>query len=469
MATRKRHSAGSITTGPSIELEKLEHSKEPFTLWKEDDGSFSYTDFLCVRNAAWKWYQEDLGSFFEISLPKGYDSGRASSEPEYLDANITLDFTRDCFRKGLIGIGPHILSQIVPAIYDCRDVSSPVLITGETGTGKDVVARCIHKLGKRKCRSFVDVNCSGIPETLLESELFGYVKGAFTDAKENREGKFQLADGGTIFLDEIGDMSPHLQAKILRVLNDGSIWRVGGDKEEKVDVRVIAATNKRLYQAMEDGNFRKDLFFRLNTMEIELWPLYLRPEDMPLLIYSFINEYNVKNSATIDTVFLGALRSAALNRWEGNVRELRSMVERACNLALGTGQKTLTTLVAEKIGMKGGKIPDEWHPMRMVKLPELLTLNIQQAMKAMDKFTPQEFQRPWDIRHRLDAIKRSQKTTDDPFERIADYPFAEVQYRYAVELVRQCGGNVEEAGRRGKKGASANTLRRWRDTSWASE
>jgi DNA-binding NtrC family response regulator len=207
--------------------------------------------------------------------------------------------------------------------------TAPVLIAGETGTGKELVARTIHQLSPRGKQPFVAVNCAAIPETLLESELFGHEKGAFTGALARRAGYFELADGGTIFLDEITEMSSALQAKYLRTLQDGKVRRLGGTSELTVDVRVIAATNRDPLQAVKDGRFREDLYYRLNVLSIALPPLRERKGDIPLLVESFIAEFNEKYHKQVASVDDPSLERLSRHAWPGNVRELRNVIERA--------------------------------------------------------------------------------------------------------------------------------------------
>jgi DNA-binding NtrC family response regulator len=209
-----------------------------------------------------------------------------------------------------------------------------VLIEGESGTGKELVARALHFRSSRSQRPFVTINCSALPETLLESELFGYVKGAFTDAKDTKKGLFEVADGGTLFLDEISSMTLGLQAKLLRVLQDGEIRPLGHTTSHKVDVRIISATNKDLEAAIEEKTFREDLFYRLNVIGISLPPLRKRREDIPLLAQHFLNHYceaNQKKISRFDSTSMAYLINAP---WKGNVRELENAIERAvvlCN------------------------------------------------------------------------------------------------------------------------------------------
>lgn len=212
---------------------------------------------------------------------------------------------------------------------------APVFIWGESGTGKELAARTIHNLSRRKRGPFVPINCAAIPETLLESEIFGHEKGAFTGATERRMGYFELADSGTIFLDEIAEMKVSTQAKFLRILQEGTFRRLSGSKEIHVDVRVVAATNKNPMQAVQDGLIREDLYYRLNVFNIYLLPLRERREDLPLLIRSFLEEFQEKYGTAVRSVDAGALTVLTEHEWPGNVRELRNVLERAVLVAKG--------------------------------------------------------------------------------------------------------------------------------------
>jgi DNA-binding NtrC family response regulator len=207
--------------------------------------------------------------------------------------------------------------------------SAPVLISGESGTGKELVARSLHELSPRTHRPFIAVNCSAIPETLLESKIFGHEKGAFTGAVGRRVGCFELANGGTLFLDEVAEMGPSIQAKFLRVLQDGTIRRLGGTTEFCVDLRLIAATNQVPAEAIETGRLREDLYYRLNVFHLHLPPLRSRMEDLPLLIEAFLEEYNAKYQKTVRGVDADVERLLKGHSWPGNVRELRNTLERA--------------------------------------------------------------------------------------------------------------------------------------------
>ena len=228
-------------------------------------------------------------------------------------------------------------SAVMRALRDQIAMAAPtngrVLIYGENGSGKELVARAVHALSARRDHTFVEVNCAAIPEELIESELFGHEKGAFTGAHSRRRGRFELADGGTIFLDEIGDMSLKTQAKALRALEEQSFERVGGKDTIKVDVRVIAASNRDLQSLIRHGRFRDDLFYRLNVIPIEVPPLRARTEDIPLLIDHFIRVFSVDNGKRAKTLSGEALAYFLAYEWPGNVRELRNMVERLVIMA----------------------------------------------------------------------------------------------------------------------------------------
>jgi len=211
-----------------------------------------------------------------------------------------------------------------------------VLITGEHGTGKDVVARWLHAASPRADRPLVTVNAGGIADSLFESELFGHVKGAFTDAKTDRVGSFELADGGTLFLDEIANVSPKQQAKLLRVLESGDLQRVGSSRVRRVDVRVFAATNADLRREVSEGRFREDLLYRLNTVQIHLPPLRARREDIPPLAALFLREQATRYRKHAVELTPGAMRALLEHGWPGNVRELRHAVERAVLMARGS-------------------------------------------------------------------------------------------------------------------------------------
>ncbi|MFI5311350.1 MAG: sigma-54-dependent transcriptional regulator [Gemmatimonadales bacterium] len=224
---------------------------------------------------------------------------------------------------------------LIAKIEKLAQTNARVLITGENGTGKELVARALHRQSARSKKPFVEVNCAAIPGELIESELFGHMKGSFTGAIQDHAGKFEQADGGTLFLDEIGDMSVAAQAKVLRVLQDGEVARIGGAKTRKVDVRVIAATNKRLEDEIPAGRFREDLYYRLNVVPVNVPPLRERREDIPLLIEHFLQQFARHDGATTRRIDAAAAERLAQLPWPGNVRELRNTIERLLILSSG--------------------------------------------------------------------------------------------------------------------------------------
>jgi len=234
----------------------------------------------------------------------------------------------------MIGNSPE-MRKIYQVVEQAAPTSASVLIAGESGTGKELVAQTIHQLSPRAAFPFVAINCAAIPETLLESEIFGHEKGAFTGAADRRQGCFELADRGTLFLDEIGEMTPSTQVKLLRVLQELRFRRLGGRTEQSVDVRVVAATNMEPQDAVQKGKLREDLYYRLNVFALRLPPLRERKEDLPLLIQAFINEFNTRNQRSIVGVDHQTMRILEQHEWPGNVRELKNVIERATILAAG--------------------------------------------------------------------------------------------------------------------------------------
>jgi DNA-binding NtrC family response regulator len=227
------------------------------------------------------------------------------------------------------------MQDVVRLARQVAPSDASVLITGEPGTGKSLLARLIHDWSHRAEKSFISVNAGGLPESVFESEMFGHVKGAFTDAKTDRAGRFELADGGTLFLDEISTMKPELQARLLRVLEDRSIRRLGGNTETRVDVRIIAATNRDLPEMVKAGTFREDLYHRLNVVEIHLPPLRERLEDIPALVGCFIQKYNREMGRTVTGVGPFVMEALKAYHWPGNIRQLRNAIERAMVFADG--------------------------------------------------------------------------------------------------------------------------------------
>jgi two-component system, NtrC family, response regulator PilR len=246
----------------------------------------------------------------------------------------------------IIGSSPK-MRAIFELIQNVAPQNSRILITGESGTGKELVARAIHENSARAKAPFITINCGAFPETLLESELFGYVKGAFTGANENRRGLFQAAHGGTLFMDEIGNMSVTMQVKLYRVLQEGKVRPVGSTEESDVDVRVIAATNKDLEKEIAEERFREDLYYRLSVIPIELPPLRERSEDIPLLSREFLQRFSKAMGKNIDGIEPEAMRRMEVYEWPGNVRELENTIERA--VALESGRRISIESLPDRI------------------------------------------------------------------------------------------------------------------------
>src|SRR5580698_5091862 len=228
------------------------------------------------------------------------------------------------------------MQEVLALVDRVAPTPSTVLLGGESGVGKDLIARVIHQRSTRASGPFIKINSTAIPENLLESELFGYEKGAFTGAATSKPGKFELADKGTLFLDEIGDVPPAIQVKLLRVLQEREFERLGGTRTVKVDVRLIAATNRDLREALEEGTFREDLYYRLNVVPIDIAPLRQRKEDIPDLVNLFISRFAGDSGKPVKSISPEAMQILVNSHWPGNVRELQNIIERACALAKGT-------------------------------------------------------------------------------------------------------------------------------------
>ena len=277
-------------------------------------------------------------------LDSALEQRRLRSENAYLRAQLEARYRFE----GIVGRS-RAMTHLFQLLETVAATNSTLLITGETGSGKEVVARAIHHNGPRRMHRFVALNCSAIPETLLEAELFGHVRGAFTGAIANRQGRLEQAHKGTLFLDEVGTMSPGLQMKLLRVLQEREFERVGDSQTTKVDVRVIAATNNDLGRMVADGQFREDLFYRLNVIPVRLPSLRERKEDIPLLVQHFLERFAAEGGSTRAplTVSQEAMRHLMAYSWPGNVRQLENAVERAFALSAGRTQIELSDLPPE--------------------------------------------------------------------------------------------------------------------------
>ncbi len=252
------------------------------------------------------------------------------SHQQLLQENIILrqELKRVYQFRDIVGKN-YKMQEIFELIRTVADSDASVLILGESGTGKELIARAIHYSSRRAEKPFVSVSCSALPESLLESELFGYEKGAFTGAVRDKPGRFEEANGGTLFLDEVGEMKPETQLHLLRVLQEREIRRLGGTGVIKVDVRIIAATNKDLERAVKEGSFREDLYYRLNVVTVQLPPLREREDDIPLLAERFLMKYNIKNNRNLEGISPKAIALLVQYDWPGNVRELENVIERA--------------------------------------------------------------------------------------------------------------------------------------------
>jgi DNA-binding NtrC family response regulator len=291
------------------------------------------TAVQATKSGAHDFVEKPLsGDKLLLTVENALKFAKLRNENQKLRGRVATDFA-------MIGKGAA-MRAIFDKVAKTAPTTGRVLITGENGTGKELVARAVHEHSKRVDGPFVKLNCAAIPSELIESELFGHEKGAFTGATQQRRGKFELADGGTLFLDEIGDMNPSAQAKVLRVLQENELERVGGGETIKVDVRVVAATNKDLQAEIAAGRFREDLYYRLAVVPIELPPLRGRREDIPQLVEHFVEQVCSDNGRRLKKLAPSAMTLVMQHEWPGNVRELKNVVER---LAILTGDAEVIT------------------------------------------------------------------------------------------------------------------------------
>jgi formate hydrogenlyase transcriptional activator len=300
-------------------------------------SAFAIEVRLRGRDGSYRWF---LGRYSPVRDEEGHVvrwhvagtdiDDRKTAEERLQQENVALreEVDKASMFEEIVGASPA-LTAVLRRLSKVASSDSTVLINGETGTGKELVARAIHRRSQRAPRAFVPVNCAAIPRDLIASELFGHEKGAFTGALQRRLGRFELANGGTIFLDEVGELSPETQVALLRVLQEREFERVGGRERIQVDVRVIAATNRNLTAAVDDGTFRQDLFYRLNVFPLEVPPLRERREDIPMLVEYFIARYARKAGKTFRRVSKRALDCLESYPWPGNVRELQNVIERS--------------------------------------------------------------------------------------------------------------------------------------------
>jgi two-component system, NtrC family, response regulator AtoC len=290
----------------------------------------------------------------DILITKALEKSNLVAENLYLRQQLRGRFSFD----NIIGHSPA-MQQVFSRLDKIVHTDSTILILGESGTGKELVARAIHFNGSRRGKPFVAINCGAIPADLLESELFGHVRGAFTGAVSDKPGKFEQADGGTVFLDEIGTMPQHLQMKLLRVLQEQEVERVGGSKRTKLNVRVISATNAELEKEIKNGRFREDLYYRLNVIPIHLPPVRNRREDIPLLVRHFLQQTCSEMSRPLMSVSPEAMQAMEEYNWPGNVREMQNIIERS--IALSDSERIEKRDLPTDIG--GGDNASEQHPV----------------------------------------------------------------------------------------------------------
>jgi two-component system nitrogen regulation response regulator NtrX len=329
-----------------------------------------------------------LGAFDFIEKPLSLDKVLAVSRNAITLQDLRKE-NRDLKKRvpgpmeEIIGTSP-LIEQIREMIKQAAASDARILISGEHGTGKELAARAIHGGSARADKTFVEVNCAAIPDTLIESELFGHEKGAFTDAVSSRKGRFELAHGGTLFLDEIGDMSLAAQAKVLRVIQEQKMERVGGEKTLKVDVRIVAATNRDLARECEEGRFRQDLFFRLNVIPIHMPALRERPEDIPILLVHFLKETKAENIGFDDT----AVQALTAYPWPGNVRELKNLAERITVMYSGDriGGEAVLALLRKNPDISEKNNPDPPPNTGQTPLPQdILGLPFTEAKELFEK------------------------------------------------------------------------------------
>jgi PAS domain S-box-containing protein len=323
---------------------------------------------------------EELPVSISTAVLRDKDGTFLGGVETFRDLSVIKKLTREVSQKysfqDIISKHPAIL-RLFDILPDIAQSNASVLIQGESGTGKELFARAIHNLSFRKDRTLMVVNCGALPDTLLESELFGYVRGAFTDARQDKPGRFQLADQGTIFLDEIGDISPAMQVKLLRVLQEGTFEPLGSTKTHHVDVRIIAATSRHLPSLIESGQFRQDLYYRINVMTIDISPLRNRKEDIPLLIDHYIHHLKHTMGKQVGSVSSEAMKLLLNYDYPGNVRELQNIIEHAFVLCK---EQELTAACLPSHLSASSSEPSEPHPQPN-RLQDLEIQTILDALK----------------------------------------------------------------------------------------
>ncbi|MCP4004611.1 MAG: sigma-54-dependent Fis family transcriptional regulator [bacterium] len=370
----------------------------------------------------------------EIALKKVLESETLKAETEHLREQLREREESDSVKFQWVS---DKMTRIRDILEQVSDADVTILIHGESGVGKEVVARTTHELSTRKDARFVKVNCAALPEELLESELFGYERGAFTGASSRKAGKFEVASGGTMFLDEIGEMSPKLQAKLLQVLQDGEFSRLGGDTDVRVDVRVVAATNRNLEEMVQSGGFREDLYYRLNVVNVWVPPLRERREEIPILSDHFLKVYSRKYSRELVPLSDRLTKGFASYDWPGNVRELENMIKRIVVL------QNEDTIADEIFGLPGGAgtaaspagMPARMHAREESPpvLPELLELDLQDGgvvpLREIGRRAARDAER--------EALKKVLYQTN--WNRKKAAKILEVSYKTLLQKIKDCG------------------------------
>jgi DNA-binding NtrC family response regulator len=366
-------------------MDGLEMLKRIKTL-KKDSIIIMMTAFATIDTAVQALKD---GAFDYVTKP--FDPDDLSHLIRNASKQISLSFENEALKERVVSLenidnligDSEAMKKVFKEIESVSQSNSSVIITGESGTGKELIAKAIHSNSARRYFPLVSVHCGALTESLLESELFGHEKGAFTGAVYNRKGRFEMADSGSIFLDEIATISPKMQVELLRVLENKTFMRVGGNKEIKSDFRVICATNRNLKQMVEEGTFREDLYYRLNVVNIQVPPLRERLEDIPLLVEYFIKKYCTSMNRTFITVDHAAMKKLESFDYPGNIRELENMIERA--IVIGNGKKiTVKDLPPEKLTLKQGfESLDDQEKNHITQILKKYDWNISRSAKAL--------------------------------------------------------------------------------------
>jgi two-component system response regulator HydG len=336
------------------------------------------TAVAALRSGAYDFITKPVEmDLLAVALQRAIDHHRLQDQVRRLSETVD----RATHFSDILGDSP-VMQAIYAQLAQLADTETSVLLTGESGTGKELVARCIHRRSRRSAGPFVAINCAALPETLLESELFGHAKGAFTDAKSERKGLFAQAEGGTLFLDEIGELPVAMQVKLLRALEQRTVRPVGGQREVSFDVRIISATNRDLETAIQENQFREDLYYRINVIQIELPPLRARGGDILLLAQQFLKTFAEKMGKSIKGFCEPAAERLLSYDWPGNVRELRNAVERA--VALAQHDQIALDDLPEKIrGFRGGQVLISGDdPTELISLQEMERRYIAHVMRV---------------------------------------------------------------------------------------